>query len=176
MTHLQLYDAALAPRPLRSLVVRLALDPRCFVLDPWLEELRRVEVFLYIADDLRGAYTGWFVDACCGTSISSSDLVACWQWNPTIPKQPSGDLDAIAFLEAWKMLRQRIWRPPMDCAIKALEECSLQIALFTCKAQSRAQKLELVNGSLTRIGTLSSSASRRRSADAGCADAPGKAR
>lgn len=41
------------------------------------------------------------------------------------------------------MLRQRIWRPPMDCAIKALEECSLQIALFTCKAQSRAQQLEL---------------------------------
>jgi hypothetical protein len=41
----------------------------------------------------------------------------CREWNPTIPKQPSGILEAMVDVvdcDAWKMLRQMSCRPPID--------------------------------------------------------------
>jgi hypothetical protein len=36
----------------------------------------------------------------------------CREWNPTIPKQPSGDFREVVDIEdvVLRMLRQRIWR------------------------------------------------------------------
>lgn len=113
----------------------LALQAILLVGDPWLEELRRVEVVLDIANDLRGAQAGRLGD-CCFANIALVSLfeedVMCREWNPTIPKQPSGEVEAM-FLEALKMLRQSIWRPPMD--------------LCVCRVMKRIQWKEGLKGS-----------------------------
>ena len=72
------------------------LHARSLGQEPWLEELGGVEVFLHIADDLGGGHAGGFVDCCTKRSIVSfSGRGLCREWNPTVPKQPSGILEAM---------------------------------------------------------------------------------
>lgn len=96
----------------------LTLHARSLGQKPGLEEFGWVEVFLHIADDLGGGYAGWFVDCCIARSVVSfSGRGLCREWNPTIPKQPSGILEAMVDVvdcDAWKMLRQMSCRPPID--------------------------------------------------------------
>lgn len=47
-----------------ALVLALALAPGALVVEPGLEELRGVEVFLEVAEDIGGGDALWFVDGC----------------------------------------------------------------------------------------------------------------
>jgi hypothetical protein len=52
---------------------------------------------------------------CCGF-VSFDVLRWCGEWNPTIPKQPSGDFRGVEVIVevVLRMLRQRIWRVLME--------------------------------------------------------------
>jgi hypothetical protein len=72
MTNLQLQRLLLLPTStLLPLVVLLIVPSQLLLLEPRFEECGWIEMLLRIADDLRGAYPGWFVD---GLRIVSEQL------------------------------------------------------------------------------------------------------
>jgi hypothetical protein len=56
------------------------------------------------------------VDCWFENCVSLEGKVWCREWNPTIPKQPSGDLRGVVIADdvVLRMLRQRIWRVLME--------------------------------------------------------------
>ena len=62
MSHLHLWRLPRSSRSLLLLVVVLALHALSLGSQARREELGRIEVLLYIADDLCGTHTGGFVD------------------------------------------------------------------------------------------------------------------
>jgi len=77
-------------------------------------------MLLHIADDLGRAHAGRFVDCwMVRWMVSLGGRGLCREWNPTIPKQPSGDLEAmVGSCDALKILRQMSCRPPMDLLLE----------------------------------------------------------
>ena len=119
VAHFHLRRLSSPSRALLLLIVVLALHALSLFREPWPEEIGWVEVFLYVADDLGGAHAGGLGD--CWIErwvVSCGGRGLCREWNPTIPKQPSGILEAMVDVvedcDAWKMLRQMSCRPPME--------------------------------------------------------------
>ena len=93
----------------------LGIFLRFLLCEPRLEELRGVEVGLYVADQLGGGNGLWFVDSWETTLVTGCGKSG--DWNPTVPKTPSktGAIAVVGFvmLPMSLRLRQSTRRPPI---------------------------------------------------------------